>query len=183
MFDPTLPNSGAGNIPGALKFVAGRHVRFYPTYMKNFGPHVGLAWRLGDKTVFRAGYVLLYNLSPGEMGNDASGFRQGFGTSNLAISNVNPYLPLYNLWVDGQPVDPNANRAANTDPTQQNGGGPTWFHSSSTRPTRMQQWTAGIQRQLPHEMMIEARYSGFKSTGNDSSLDIVNQVNPSFLKL
>src|SRR5207245_8244133 len=63
--DPTLANPGAGNIPGAYTYFGtgpGRNGRKRPqdTYRKAFGPRVGFAYSINDKTVLRGGYGIFY---------------------------------------------------------------------------------------------------------------------------
>jgi hypothetical protein len=55
-FDPTLPNPGAGNLPGAIEFLgtgAGRSglTSFANTDYKNLGPRVGFAWAASNRRV------------------------------------------------------------------------------------------------------------------------------------
>ncbi|MBM3801125.1 MAG: TonB-dependent receptor [Acidimicrobiia bacterium] len=180
-FDPTAPNAGAGGRLGALRFVGVQ--RYYETDRNQFGPRFGLAYGLNDKTVVRAGYGVLYQIGAAELGCCPGGLRQGF-QSALPLPPVGqPSVPIFNIWRTGAPIDPNVGRLPNTDPTQVNGRGPTWLHPSSTKATRVQQWTVNIQRQLPRNVVFEARYVGWKAQGLFSTLDNINQVDPKFLSL
>src|SRR5260370_9658938 len=63
--DPTLPNPGVGNILGAYTYFGtgtGRNGRKRPqdTYKKAFGPRVGFAYKINEKTVFRGGCGIFY---------------------------------------------------------------------------------------------------------------------------
>jgi hypothetical protein len=177
--DLNLPNSGADGRPGALYFVF--QGRLYPTDKKQFGPRFGLAYSLNDKTVLRLGYGLLHQFSWGEVGGAGSG--QGF-SSDLVISPAGfPSVPIYNLWKDGAPIDPGLNKLPYTDPTQLNGQGVPWQHPSSVRSTRVQQWSVNLQRQLPWNIVVEARYVGWKAQGLFSTLDNINQLDPKYLSL
>src|ERR1019366_2540074 len=58
-FNPTKPNPGAGNIPGALDFAGfgpGRIGRtdFGGYHFRGFGPRLGIAYSVNSKTVTRA---------------------------------------------------------------------------------------------------------------------------------
>ncbi len=63
--DPTLTNPITGNL-GTLEFAGPGATGIYsgitatPTWYKNFGPHVGLAYSIDQKTVIRASYLLTY---------------------------------------------------------------------------------------------------------------------------
>ena len=77
--DPTRPNPGAGNLPGALVFAgskwgAASYGSPYPEnlYHRAFGPRVGLAYGLNDKTVIRGGFgiFMMQNFYPGWNGGN-----------------------------------------------------------------------------------------------------------------
>lgn len=180
-FDPTVPNPGAGGIPGALRFIGVQ--RYYETDRNQFGPRFGLAYGLNDKTVLRAGYGVLYQIGAAELGCCPGGLRQGFQSQLPLPPSGQPSVPIYNIWKDGAPRDPNVGKLPNTDPTQVNGRGPTWLHPSSTKATRVQQWTINLQRQLPKNVVFEARYVGWKAQGLFSTLENLNQADPKYLSL
>ncbi len=65
MVDPTLPNPGAGGILGAYTYFGsgpGRNgrTRSQDIYTKAFGPRIGFAYSINDKTVLRGGYGIFY---------------------------------------------------------------------------------------------------------------------------
>ena len=89
--DPTLPNPGAGNILGAYTYYGkgpGRNgkTRLQDTFKKAFGPRVGFAYSINDKTVLRGGYGIFYQpLKEGSFADqDALGF---FNIENLSVGN------------------------------------------------------------------------------------------------
>jgi hypothetical protein len=63
--NPKATNPITGNL-GTLEFAGPGAAGIYsgststPTWFKNLGPHVGVAYSIGSKTVIRAGYVLTY---------------------------------------------------------------------------------------------------------------------------
>src|SRR5207245_10140674 len=64
-FDPTVPNPGADNIPGALVFLGScstciHRNSFQDWYFKEFGPRLGLAYQVYKNLVFRGGYGISY---------------------------------------------------------------------------------------------------------------------------
>ncbi len=108
-FNPDLANPVAGGIPGALQFAGnGNDSCHCATPVKqhdiNPGPRVGLAYRLGEKTVIRAGYSIFYAHAGGVGGrtNGRQGLSQvGFNGTN-AQSSVVTGQPAY-IWDNGVP--------------------------------------------------------------------------------
>ena len=86
-FCPTCPNAAAGGLPGAMVIagVNGAPNRFGETRMNAFGPRLGFAYQLNDKTVIRTGSAIYYQPSR-EDGNADNGI-QGFGGTFGAIGN------------------------------------------------------------------------------------------------
>ncbi len=118
----------------------------------NFSPRIGLAWRLpnmpepfGD-LVFRAGYGVYY--SPEIAIETYDLIRNGVRNEMNSSDGVVPVLTLR----DGFP------QTAST-------GLPSYFGlDPQARTPYVQQWTAGIQRQLPGNAVLELVYIGTKGT-------------------
>ena len=90
-FDPSLPNSGAGNLPGAVAYAgsgAGRSGRRVPedTWYGGIGPRLGVAYALTAKTVIRSGYGIFYDNA--NMPGWASGISQDGYNANGSYSIV-----------------------------------------------------------------------------------------------
>jgi Carboxypeptidase regulatory-like domain/TonB dependent receptor len=111
-FNPNIPNPVAGNILGALQFAGsgtdscgcGTPVQ---THYKNFGPRIGFAYKLGEKTVLRAAYGMFYAHAGGVGGrtNGRQGLGQvGFNNSSTLSSTVTGQ-PVY-YWDGGYPGNP-----------------------------------------------------------------------------
>ena len=108
LFNPALPNPGAGGLPGALEFLGkgpGRSGRFniFGNYHKSFSPRLSLAYQANQKTVFRLGYGLfrLY-LNHGDSTTNALVFAPGFGavpTVSSTNSGISPALIW--MWISG----------------------------------------------------------------------------------
>ncbi len=111
-FNPTLANPLAGGIAGALEF-AGSGVDSChcntPVHQHNInpGPRAGLAYRLGNKTVIRAGYSIFYSHAGGVGGrtNGRQGLSQvGFNNTG-SLSSAVTGQPAY-TWDNGYPGNP-----------------------------------------------------------------------------
>jgi hypothetical protein len=160
--DLTVPNPGAGGLLGAMKFASASDPSGLNTYYKNFGPRVGLAYSLNDKTVIRAAYGIFY-----AMGNanrlDRGFFVQGYNGTVDLTSHDNGITPGFIWGSDTAPAfTPNLTATAFL-------GGGTPFHSAGTLilqdrtdslPPYMENYTFGIQRQLPSQMVLNVAYVG-----------------------
>ena len=133
---------------------------FDSAYM-NFGPRVGLAYRLSNATVIRVGYGIF---SAPRWGTTSAG---GFGVSGeeittdwvASIDGVTPLNPLNNPFPTGVLVKP-------TTP-----GGLLLVGQNldiqdrrSRNNTYAQQWNFGLQRQLPGNLVVEVAYAANKGT-------------------
>jgi Carboxypeptidase regulatory-like domain/TonB dependent receptor len=179
--DPTLPNPGAGNILGAYTYFGtgtGRNGRKRPqdTYKKAFGPRVGFAYKINEKTVLRGGYGIFYEpLREGSFADqDGLGFfnkqdqtlRSGFQIDNGVTHILPPFGP---LTPDGQ--NPPGNLQS----------GVILVPRGSGRPADIQTWNLDVQRQITSNLVVSVAYVGSKGT-HLPALDIIpNQTNPSQL--
>jgi len=179
--DPNLPNPGAGNIPGAYTYFGtgpGRNgrKRLQDTYKKAFGPRVGFAYSINDKTVLRGGYGIFYQpLKEGSFADfDSLGF---FNIESLTTANVAPFqvdngvpqiLPTFG------PLTPEA----------QNGNSNVILvPRDSGRTGDLQSWNLDVQRQITKNLVVSVAYVGSKGTHLPALNIIPNQVNPAFLSL
>jgi hypothetical protein len=175
--DPTLPNPGAGNILGAYTYFGtgtGRNGRKRPqdTYKKAFGPRVGFAYKINEKTVLRGGYGIFYEpLREGSFADqDGLGFfnKQDQTSANgFQIDNgVTHIFPQFGPF---------------TPEGQNNNGGVILVPRSSGRPADIQTWNLDVQRQITSNLVVSVAYVGSKGT-HLPALDIIpNQTNPSLL--
>jgi hypothetical protein len=184
-FDPTLPNPGAGNLPGAIAFAGsgpGRSGRRFPedTWYSGIAPRIGVAYALTAKTVIRSGYGLFYDNA--NMPGWASGISQdGYNASASFTSSQNGTLAAFVLS-DGlpsnHPVPPNLvstfDNGANT---------PVYRARTANRLPYAQQWNLTVEHQFTGRDYISASYVGTKGTRLLSQIAPINVVNPSFLSL
>jgi hypothetical protein len=111
-FNPNIANPVAGGIKGALQFAGGGSAGCNcatPVQQHNVnpGPRIGLAYRVGEKTVIRAGYSIFYVHAGGVGGR--TGGRQGLGQVGFNGSNSQSSVatgqPAY-IWDNGVPANP-----------------------------------------------------------------------------
>jgi carboxypeptidase family protein len=179
--DPTLANPGAGNILGAYTYFGkgpGRNGQTRPqdTYTKAFGPRVGFAYSINDKTVLRGGYGIFYEpLKEGSFADqDALGF---FNIENLSVGNGAPFQIDNGFPHILPPSGP-------FTPEGQNGnGGVILVPRNSGRPADIQSWNLDVQRQIANNLQVSVAYVGSKGTHLPALNIIPNQVNPTFLSL
>lgn len=158
--DPTLPNPGAGDLPGAYAFAGtgtGRTGQSTPqtTFMKGVGPRVGFAYEVQPSTVLRAGYGIYFsNLSVGGFAENDS---QGFAGNYTYPSPASPQTPAVVL---SQITQYPGNLPPFIDPTVQNGASPTVIMSKVARPGTIQNWTMDVQQQLPARFLLDIGYVG-----------------------
>jgi hypothetical protein len=136
--------------PG-FKFIAPNH--------KNWAPRLGFAYRISDKTVFRGGGGIYYN--PNQ-------------TNSYTFLNTNPpWSPIFQCnWSTGLPTlslsNPLGVPAA--CPLPGSNSGALIVTPPAEQPTgRMNQWSAGLERQLWNGGGLELQYLGSHSYHLDRS--------------
>lgn len=186
-FDPSLPNPGAGNIPGAIAFLGegpGRdssRKSFADNYYKNFGPRLGLAYSIDSKTVLRAGYGIFYGPGNATTGlRSSQRFALGFNAAPSYATLDQGVTPAFN-WDGGFPA--NWPRPPFINPTVGNGTSVYMMLPADGRPPYFQNWSANIQREVPGGMLLDVGYVAVKGTRLGTSLIRPNEVDPGFLYL
>jgi len=175
MVDPTLQNPGAGNILGAYTYFGsgnGRNGRKRPqdVYTKAFGPRVGFAYSINDKTVLRGGYGIFYEpLREGSFADqDGLGFfnKETLGPGVQIDTGVPHILPATGPF---------------TPEGQNNNGGVIYVPRNTGRPADIQTWNLDVQRQLTSSLALSVAYVGSKGTHLPAYNILPNQTNPSQL--
>lgn len=112
----------------------------------DFGPRIGIAWRLSKELIFRAGYGVYY--SPEIAIETYDLVRNGVRNEMNTSDGVRPVLTITNGF-----------------PQTATTGFPSYFGlDPNARTPYVQQWTAGFQRELPTGAVMEIVYIGAKGT-------------------
>ena len=154
----------------------------YPEQLWNggFGPRIGLAYALNDKTVIRTGYGIFYTQAfyPGWGGGvDQDGFNSSPSLNTTGLGGLDPAF----YWQNGFPID-KVLQPPFIDSGFLNGqGGPNYRPTDGNKLSYSQQWNFTIERQLPKNMMVSVAYVGNKGTRLPSQLSPINVLNPNLL--
>jgi hypothetical protein len=174
-FDPNTPDANAGGRLGATRYASTCNCSFYPqAYPYAIGPRVGAAYQITPKTVFRGGWGLLYQFTS---------FTNPAGIVSTSGANLPPGINSFvNIDLPGAilaptwPVtNPNVYPAAGTLT-----GGPVNPDRNWARPPRINQWSAGFQREITRNFVIDAAYVANRAvwlSGGPGSF--INQIAPS----
>ncbi len=183
--NPTLANPVAGGHPGALQF-AGATPGFYKSaYPYALGPRIGVAYQINSKTVFRGGWGVNYQFIQAMAGGTVS----SPGTYNLQANNPS-YIPTGNQFVNDQaagfiqtPHYPITNPFQYPNPGATSPA-PVVPDANQNRPPRINQYSAGFQREITRNFIVEASYVGNHAvwlTPFGPSLGRLSQLSPQFL--
>ena len=127
----------------------------YNTDYSNIGPRFGFAYQVNPKTVVRGGWGLMYTV-----GMEA-GTNQGYSESTLYTGSINPDALPGNQFATGNPFP----SGILTPPGSSLGlltgvGNNQTLDFPGRRIPRSQQFSLGFQRELPSQILLEARYAG-----------------------
>jgi hypothetical protein len=163
-----LPNPVAGNRNGTVIYEATCGCQFNRNYPAAWGPRLGVAYQITDKTVLRAGAGLMYGTAPNQanlgysIGDFYSLSPPAYGEPSNLLRDGNPYAPGNRFgnepifWPDFRPSYPIEVGRGVRPPSSP-------FISidrNSGRPPRIFQWSVGIQREVVKDLVVEAAYVG-----------------------
>src|SRR5215471_16596501 len=152
------PNPLAGGRQGAVIYEATCGCRFAHNYPYAFGPRLGAAYQINTKTVFRVGAGLAYGgtqtAGSARSANDflTIGVR-GFGETAGLLRDGNPLAVVWPDFTNKYPLEVAPGLRQPISP---------FFHIDrhAGRPARIFQWSIGLQREVTHNLVIEAAYVG-----------------------
>ncbi len=185
-FDPNLTDPRSG-LKGALAFAGtgpGRtgNRRFGNIDYSSWGPRLGMAWALGQKTVVRAGYGIYYSAGNGLTGGFCIRCTNGFANS-AAVSRPSATGAALN-WDNGFVPPSNFIPPPSISPSAGNASDDIWYINprSGTAP-RFQNWSLSIQRELPGKFVAEIAYIGNRGTRLSANHFPLNHLDPKFYAL
>jgi hypothetical protein len=147
-----------------------------------------VAYQIDPKTVFRGGWGITYGntasfgyisntpiIGGGPIGyNEISFASPGFGTPAATFAAGLPYT-------QAQLYPTTLNPGIVPFPNQLNSP-PYWFDPNAGRPPRINQWNIGLQREITHDLAVEAAYVGNRGVWlATSNLDDLNGLTPQIL--
>ncbi|HEY7211310.1 MAG TPA: TonB-dependent receptor [Bryobacteraceae bacterium] len=158
--DLNVANPGADGRLGALVFPK----RVNDTFWGMIDPRIGLAYKVSDKVVVRAGYGIM-NTPPIANNWGYGGFTFGFnGTVNVnAGTSPTGFIDDPSLYLR-QPFPTLPSPLPNTDPASANFTSGSTTARDANRPGYVQNWDFTIQYELPQQTLLEFAYIGNKGT-------------------
>ncbi len=174
-FSPTTPNPGADNRPGALLYAGTGEGRqgtrtLADPWFGGFGPRLGFAYSVNDKTVIRMNYARSFSQVTTTTGSThQKGFTQTTSFPNTS-SGVSPSF----LLKDGLPSYP---VPPFISPSFQNGFDMPWWQGREiSRLPEQNSWNLSIQRQLTGSLVLDLSYNGVSGSHLQSGVLNYNQV-------
>ena len=178
-FDPTIVNPVSARVGqqvmGGIRFagVDGAPDRPWKLDKDNYQFRVGTVYSLNEKTILRAGYGK-YFLNPTSQGNNA-GFSQSTGIITSTDGGRNPTYLLSNPWPNGIQAPPGSALGAETFL----GRAPDFSNPDFVVPN-VHHFSAGIQRELPWRINLEATYAGSRSYDLEVGFNAYNEPSAEF---
>jgi hypothetical protein len=184
--DPHYATAGGNPIPGAAtKFgncLGCSGFNRASTHFGHFGPRVGFAYKVNDKSVIQAGFALAF----------LNGGAYEYGTNKVAVNNGNLLVGTYTRNSTGSQVpafgswDTNILPNPPATPFNTGLGAGTQIEAFSQNDgfaPYAQQWNVNYQRQIPYNMFLQAAWLGNRVIHLPSQLNRIDQLDPKYLAL
>ena len=174
-FDPTLPNPGAGGLPGALIFDGFGQGRIGKDSLTSgwngWGPRLGFAYSLNDKTTIRGGASRSFGPLTYEGSSSHNlGIVQRI-TVNDQSQGLNPLWVLQNgapAWAQVPDIDPSVGNGSNV---------PYYNGKAASTPSDEINYSFNLERALTNNTMLEVGYVATLAAKIQSNLLYYNQLN------
>jgi hypothetical protein len=179
--DAALPNPAADGFPGALRFsgsgAGSTGSRTPMPAATGWGPRLGLAYRLSEKTVIRSGGGIFFSPSKERMGGSSLGY-----VSSPSFTSPNQGITPAFYWDNGYPAwqaPPNLTAGFGVGASS-----PTWFQFGDyKRLSSQDSWNFAISHQFPFGMVLDVTYEGIKGTHLEDYRGNYNQIDPKYAYL
>jgi hypothetical protein len=154
---PSLDQSGL-DITGADVYTTQDHRHPFNADWHDFGPRLGLAYQFAPKWVARGGYGLFYGLSSGQITGE---FGDGYTSQTNYIGSQDGGKTIYSTLDNPFPtglVPITGDKMGSEEELgtyQVHGPIPSWNLTP-----RIEQWSLGIERELPGNSVVEIAYTG-----------------------
>ncbi|HVT91919.1 MAG TPA: carboxypeptidase regulatory-like domain-containing protein [Bryobacteraceae bacterium] len=191
IMDPTKPNPAAGGLLGAYVFAGGnagtdpytgtsRLTSNQDTAWHNFGPRLGFAYKVTERSVVRGGYGISFYPDGGLGGGNVTAVTDGF-SSTASFSSLNNGVSPAFVWDNGFPQNythpPSITSALNI------GQGASMWWDNASQAMYKQDWNLTTQHQLTSNLVLDVAYVGSKSTRVGTGAVNPDQVAPQYLSL
>lgn len=165
-----VPYPNVGTVYGGMKFagVNGNPRSPYRFDKNNLQPRAGFAYQITPKTVVRGGFGFMY-MNPIDTGNI-----YGFSYTTPYVRSLDgnrTFLPnlLANPFPDGLVIPPGASQGLAT-----NDGSSFYYRQEHYQIPWVNQFSFGVQRELPKNASVEISYVGSRSYDQETTFDNVN---------
>ncbi len=181
--NPNELNPAAGMLPGTAQQFSNAPggVNRADIHFKNFGPRIGFAYAIDDKTVVQGGYNIAY-LNGGSYEYGTSKVATTYGNlllGSFQVSSNGTATPAYGSW-DTRPLP--APAASKVGPSLGIGTRIEAFDpKNSGIAPYLQQWSVNVQRQIPWNTFLQVAYIGNHVLRLPGQLDPPSQGNPAVL--
>lgn len=180
---PANPLFDGSKLVGAMNFTTSDNRRQVPTDKNNWGPRIGLAYRLGEKTVIRSAYGIYYAPSALQAaGHTGTAGMDGFSSLTPFVTSIDGRIPI--TFIDNPfPNGFNFPTGSSLGAATFLGQGPNASLFLDDASPYTQQWNLNLQRELPSSLLFEAAYIGSKGTrliDGEGGVNL-NQLPPSFM--
>ena len=156
----STPNPTVGGLLGAVLYGASCKCEFSHNYPWALGPRIGAAYQIDTKTVLRAGAGVTYGVvqTPNGLQYSLADYYTfnslGYGLAPATGAfEKNPYPNV--TWPNFDPGKQPILTAGQLPPSS-----PNTIFNPSARPPRTLQWSAGVQRELRRDLVLDVSYVG-----------------------
>lgn len=174
-----IPNPSAAGRPGAVQFEQVCKCNFANNYPYAYGPRLGMAYQINNKTVLRAGIGVVYNATSTASGASTAGAASGALPGNSG--------QITGLFRDGMPASVVAVWPSFNPGVGQGDGTvvamPALLDQNAGRPGRLLQWNIALQREINRNLVVDASYVANRGTWwTASGLAPLNSISEATLR-